>query len=79
MTALGGIEWLNADSEWRDESFRSLARALFMYPMYGTAALMTLLDRPVSVLERWDALTAERRIVAIAASDAHARLGLRNG
>jgi hypothetical protein len=77
-TALGGIEWLNGDSEWRDESLLSLARALFMYPMYGTAALMTLLDRPVSVLERWDALTAERRIVAIAASDAHARLGLRN-
>jgi len=77
-TALGGIEWLNGDSEWRDESFLSLASALFMYPMYGTAALMTLLDRPVSVLERWDALTAERRIVAIAASDAHARLGLRN-
>ncbi len=49
-----------------------------MYPAYGTAALMALLDRPVSVLERWDALTAERRIVAIAASDAHARLSLRN-
>jgi len=78
MTALGGIEWLNADSEWRDESFRSLARALFMYPVYGTAALTALLDRPVSVLERWDGLTRERRIVAIAASDAHARLGLRN-
>ena len=78
MTALGGIEWLNADSEWRDESFSSLARGLFMYPAYGTAALTTLLDRPISVLERWDALTAERRIVAIAGSDAHARLGLRN-
>ena len=78
VTALGGIEWLNADSEWRDESFGSLTRALLMYPVYGAAALTALLDRPVSVLERWDALTAERRIVAIAASDAHARLGLRN-
>jgi hypothetical protein len=78
VAALGGIEWLNADSEWRDESFPSLARALFMYPAYGTSALMTLLDKPVSVLQRWDALTAERRTVAIAASDAHARLGLRN-
>ena len=78
VTPVGGLEWLNGDSEWRDESLGSLARALFMYPAYGTAALTALLDRPVSVLERWDALTAQQRIVAIAASDAHARLGLRN-
>jgi hypothetical protein len=74
---VGGIEWLNGDSEWRDESFRSLVRALFMYPAYGTASLSTLLDRPVASLQRWDALTTHRRVVAIAASDAHARLGLR--
>jgi hypothetical protein len=76
--AVGGLEWLNADSEWRDESFASLARTLLMYPVYGSRALVTLLDRPVSVLQHWDDLTTERRVVGVAASDAHARLGIRS-
>ena len=75
---IDGLEWLNADSEWRNESGRSLVRALMMYPVYRAAALTTLLDRPASTLQRWDTLTLERRVVAIAASDAHARVGLRN-
>ena len=76
--AVGGIEWLNADSEWRNESFGSLVRALFFYPVYGSAALTTLLDRPESELQHWDQLAARRRIVGIAGSDAHARLGIRS-
>ena len=76
--AIGGLEWLNADSEWRDESFASLARALILYPTYGSRALVTLLDRPESVLQHWDDLASERRVVGIAASDAHARLGIRS-
>jgi hypothetical protein len=74
---LDGLEWLNGDSEWRDESWQSLARVLFAYPARPVAALVGLLDRP-SVLRRWDALTAQRRVVAVAAADAHARIGLRS-
>jgi hypothetical protein len=75
---LGGLEWLNSDSEWRDESGWSLARALFTYPGRGTETLASLLDRPASTLERWDNLTRSRRVVGVAGADAHARIGLRS-
>lgn len=70
-----GLEWLNADSEWRDERSFDLARALLTYPFRRAATLASLLDRPEEVLTRWDALTRRRRVVVVAASDAHARIG----
>jgi hypothetical protein len=75
---LDGLEWLNADSEWRDESVWSLARALLTYPIRGTETLVSLLDRPTGTMQRWDALTQRRRVVAVAGSDAHARIGFRS-
>ena len=69
-----GLEWLNADSEWRDEPETSLARTLFTYPLRPAESLAALLDRPDAVLLRWDALTARRDVVAVAGADAHARL-----
>ena len=74
-----GLEWLNADSEWRDEPWPSLARALLTYPARGASSLALLLDRPDPVLQRWDALTQRGRVVGVAASDAHARIGLTSG
>ena len=73
-----GLEWINGDSEWRDESVWSLARALFTYPGRGRESLATLLDYPEELIERWDALSSQRPVVAVAASDAHARIGARN-
>ena len=70
-----GLEWLNADSEWRDEAPASLARALLTYPFRKAETMAALLDRPVAVLERWDRLATRRRVVALAAADAHARMG----
>jgi len=70
-----GIEWLNGDSQWRDEEWGTLARALITYPFRGAATLTTLLDRRDDLLNRWDMLTRERTVVAIAAADAHARMG----
>jgi hypothetical protein len=77
-TPVDGIEWLNGDSEWRDETIPALTRALLMYPVFGSRALVTLLDRPGVTLARWDALTAQRRVVGVAAADAHERLSLRS-
>jgi hypothetical protein len=74
-TAFDGIEWLNGDSEWRDEPRVPIARALLTYLLRAPQSLATLLDRPESVLARWDALSAHRNIVALAGTDAHARLG----
>jgi hypothetical protein len=76
-TPYDGVEWLNGDTEWRDETVWSLLNAAVHYPFYGSAALSALLNRPAATLDRWDALTSTRRVVAIAATDAHARLGLR--
>ena len=69
-----GLEWLNGDSESRDEPWTGVARTLFTLPFRPSPSLSTLLDRPDTILRRWDALSARRRVVALAAADAHARL-----
>lgn len=73
---LDGIEWLNADSEWRDETWLRLARGLIDYLFRPPESLASLLGRPEAALVRWDALTMHRRVVGLAGLDAHARLGL---
>jgi len=75
---LAGLEWLNADSEWRDESGWRLARAIVTYPFRGTETIVSLLDRPAAAMRQWDDLTTRRRVVAIAGTDAHARIGVRS-
>lgn len=74
-TPVNGLEWINADSEWRDEPRVPIARALITYLLRAPQSLATLLDRPESVLERWDALARVRPIVGLAGADAHARFG----
>src|SRR5688572_11537659 len=73
---IDGLEWVNADSEWRDEPLRAFARTLLTYPFRRPETLATLLDRPQASLTRWDELTAQRRVVAVAGADAHARIPL---
>jgi hypothetical protein len=69
------LEWLNADTEWRDEAVPRLARALVQYPLRPVETLGSLLDRPDVTLGRWDAATTRRPVVALAGADAHARAG----
>jgi hypothetical protein len=73
--AFDGVEWMNADSQWRDEPRGRLARSLFDYFVRPGPALASLLDRPAGTLARWDALTAQRPVVAIAGHDAHGGFG----
>ena len=70
-----GVEWLNADSEWRDEGMGSLSRALLTYPWRRVETMAMLLDRPTGLLAQWDRVLRRRRVVAIAGADAHASLG----
>ncbi len=72
-----GLEWINADSEWRDEDWWRLARTLLTYPMRAPESIATLLDRPDGVLAKWDEATRTRRVIALAGADAHARLAVR--
>ena len=73
---IDGLEWLNADSEWRDEPLRALARALLTYPFRRPETLATLLDRRQESLQRWDELTAQRPRRRRGGADAHARIRL---
>jgi hypothetical protein len=70
-----GVEWLNADSEWRNETRARLVRLLSDYLVRPGPALASILDRPVETLARWDALTATRRVASIAGHDAHGGIG----
>jgi hypothetical protein len=72
---LDGLEWLNADSAWRDESTAALARALFGYPFRAPGAIASVFDRPTGLLATWDGLGGKRSLTALAGADAHARLG----
>jgi hypothetical protein len=76
-----GVEWLSADTEWRNETWTNLARVMFDYLLRPGPALATMLDRPEANMERWDALTTQRPVVALAGHDAHGGIGrgLENG
>jgi hypothetical protein len=75
-TPFDGLEWFNADSEWRDERRWRLLPALLQYPWRPAETVASLFDRPSHLLRRWDELTQGRHVVALAAADAHARMGL---
>ena len=76
---IDALEWLNADSEWRDEGRAAIARAITGYLWRPAGALATLLDRPVSALAKFDELASSRRVVTLAAHDAHGGLGAEPG
>ena len=70
------MEWLNADTEWRDERRGHLVRALlrvirFVRPKRSPRCSIVRTRRST----RWDAITQRRPVVALAGADAHARAG----
>jgi hypothetical protein len=73
-----GIEWLNADSEWRDETLPRLLRLPFDYLTRPGPALAATLDRPSEALARWAEVNARRPVVGLAAHDAHGGLSGRD-
>ncbi|NQW03693.1 MAG: CehA/McbA family metallohydrolase [Acidobacteria bacterium] len=74
--ALDGIEWLNADSEWRNKSSWRLLAAAGHYLLRPPEAIASIFDRPSASLRRWDQLNTAHHITGLAAVDAHARIGL---
>jgi hypothetical protein len=74
-----GLEWLNADSEWRDKSRLRLAVAVMTYGLRPAESVASLFRRPAATLARWDeAQRGLRAVVGIAGSDAHAKIGWKN-
>jgi hypothetical protein len=86
---IDGVELLNPDSDWRlwarqangaaDRwaARRRLLSALIDYP-FRPAAVIASLIRPSGAVADWQALTARRRLVAIAGVDAHAKIAPRS-
>jgi predicted metal-dependent phosphoesterase TrpH len=73
---IDGVEWLNADSEWRDEPPGALLRGFTSYWFRAPETIAALFDREDSVFVAWDRLSRRRPVVAVAGHDAHARVGL---
>jgi len=71
------IEWLNADTEWRDETIPRLLRLPFDYLIRPGPALASMLDRPAAAIERWADVMARRPVVGLAAHDAHGGVSAR--
>jgi hypothetical protein len=76
---IDAVEWLNADSQWRDERRSALIRTVLSYWLRGPESIVSLFDRPVSAIRQWDTLTRRRSVVAVAGQDAHARMSLGGG
>jgi hypothetical protein len=73
-TPYDALEWLNIDSEWRDEKPGRLAATFARYLFRGPETIASLFQRPTATLRRWDSVNRVRRVFSLAAVDAHARL-----
>jgi len=65
------VEWLNADSEWRDESRVRLLTSVAHYLLRPSEAIGSLLNRPDDALAMWDRASMVRETVGLAGHDAH--------
>ena len=72
-----GVEIVNGDVAWRDDSAYELIRALAFYPFDPAASLASLVDTPRPALAYWDSLLAVRFVSGLAGLDAHG--GVRSG
>ncbi|MEO7190802.1 MAG: CehA/McbA family metallohydrolase [Vicinamibacterales bacterium] len=70
-----GIEWMNVDAEWRDNSSTQLLSAALHGLLRPAEAMASLFARPVRTLQRWDSAARVRPVFGLAAVDAHARVG----
>ena len=69
-----GIEIVNADSEWRDESPLTLLSSLVALPVFPQAPWNRLVDRPEKNLALFDRVSVDRLFFFVGAVDAHARV-----
>ena len=79
-----GLELINPDTSWRVQlqapGWRPKLRlltSLLDYPFRPPETLASLLERS-RVLDQWSVLTARRRVVGLAGTDAHAKIAPRN-
>jgi hypothetical protein len=76
--AADGIEWLNVDSEWRDDPPTRLLVTALRSLVRGPESIASLFSRPAASLARLDAAARQRPTFTLAALDAHANIGWRD-
>lgn len=74
--ATDAIEWINADSEWRDEKPLRILQAVAHAFLRPEGAIAALFSRPQSTFRRWDNWARTGHVPGFAAVDAHARIGV---
>jgi hypothetical protein len=74
MGNVDAMEVWNADTEWRDDTVIDWLEALTLLPFEPELGMMALVDRPARNLALLDSASANRRITATCAVDAHARI-----
>jgi hypothetical protein len=82
---IDGVELLNPDTSWRVHAVQPgigpklrLVRALLTYPVRPSPTIAALLVNGSSAISEFERIAEERRVVALAGADAHAKLELRN-
>jgi hypothetical protein len=73
-TPYDGVEWLNADSEWRDRTPWDLTAVAARLILRPPETIASLFRRPTVTLRRWDAVLRRRPVVGVAGLDAHANI-----
>ena len=63
-----GMEWINADTEWRDEAASRLLLVAARSLIRGPEAIVSLFSRPARSLERWDAASRLRSVTGLMTS-----------
>jgi hypothetical protein len=78
-----GLEVINLDTSWRLHAMSGsavpglrLVTALAGYPVRPVETIASVARSTPEIMNRWQALAAGRRVVAIAGTDAHARVAL---
>lgn len=71
LAGADGVEWMNADSEWRDDSWPALLHTVLHLPVRPAESFAALMGRPAATMRRWDALTRRRSVTGLSAVDAH--------
>jgi hypothetical protein len=82
---IDGVELLNPDTSWRVHALQPgvapklrLVRALLTYPVRPSPTIADLLVNGSSAISEFERIADQRRIVALAGADAHAKLEIRN-
>lgn len=74
--ATDAIEWINADSEWRDDNRPLRVMQVGLQSLIRSPeAVASLFGRPQASIRRWDSWARSRHVTGLAAVDAHARIG----